>query len=98
MARTEEIQSVTVSKTGTVYKTDELAGKDLKDVAVSIKVSDDRGNTGVYEAHGWVEGGDVHYVVPEDRDQQLEANEAKTTTDAPSEQEKTEATRVPKTK
>lgn len=98
MARREEIQSVTVVKTGTVYKADELAGKDLKDVGVTIKVSDERGNTGVYEAHGWVEGGDVHYVVPEDRDQQLEANEAKTTTEAPSEQDTKEATRVPKTK
>lgn len=98
MARNESVESVTVIKTGTVYKADELAGKDLKDVGVTVNVSDERGNTGTYQAHGWVEGGDVYYVVPEDRDHQLSANEAKTTTDAPSEQDKAEATRVLKAK
>lgn len=94
MARNESVVSVTVLKTGTVYKSDELAGKDLKEVSVTVAASDERGDLGTYEAHGWVEGGDVYYVVPDDRGAQLEAGQTKTTTDAPSEADKTEATRV----
>lgn len=72
MARIETIKTFTVIKSGKKYSLED-APRDAKEAEVVIEVSEDGNVLGTYKTSGWSENGDISYVIPDDRGEQLEA-------------------------